>query len=116
MEVSTASEAVVKPSRAVAVIAVVVLALLLPFLAQDLARVPRATPIDYVEGWNAFHTARVMRGEPLYRPVDGLPLAPVNYPPLSFLMVGLRKWTVWSYTAAAESTWSTSCSAQTGYA
>lgn len=89
MEVSTASEAVVKPSRAVAVIAAVVLALLLPFLAQDLARVPRATPIDYVEGWNAFHTARVMRGEPLYRPVDGLPLAPVNYPPLSFLVVGL---------------------------
>jgi hypothetical protein len=30
-----------------------------------------------------------MRGEPLYRPVDGLPLAPVNYPPLSFLLVGL---------------------------
>jgi hypothetical protein len=88
MALSAAEPALVKPSRAIDAAAAAVLALLLPFLAHDLARVPRATPIDYVEGWNAFHTARVMRGEPLYRPVDGLPLAPVNYPPLSFLLVG----------------------------
>jgi hypothetical protein len=89
MALSDAGPAPDGHARAIVVVAITVLALLLPFLAHDLARVPRATPIDYVEGWNAFHTARVMRGEPLYRPVDGLPLAPVNYPPLSFLVVGL---------------------------
>ena len=75
MALSNAGAAPDGHARAIVVVATTVLALLLPVLAHDLARVPRATPIDYVEGWNAFHTARVMRGEPLYRPVDGLPLA-----------------------------------------
>jgi hypothetical protein len=68
-------------------LAAVLLAALLPPLAHDLSRVARATPIDYVEGWNAYHAARVMKGEALYRPVTSLPLTPVNYPPLSFYMV-----------------------------
>jgi hypothetical protein len=87
MAVSVTGVATGAPSRVVAWVGASVFVLLLPFLAQDLWRVARATPIDYVEGWNAFHAARVMRGEPLYRAVDGLPLAPVNYPPLSFLLM-----------------------------
>jgi hypothetical protein len=63
-------------------------ALLAPFLLHCLAKVPRATPIDYNEGWNAYHTARLMGGGPLYRPVDAWPVTPVNYPPLSFLIFG----------------------------
>jgi hypothetical protein len=72
---------------AVAILAAALLAALLPVLCYDLARVARATPIDYVEGWNAYHAARVMNGEALYRPVASLPLTPVNYPPLSFYLV-----------------------------
>lgn len=77
-----------RPSHTVvAVLAAALLVAVLPLLARDLARVARATPIDYVEGWNAYHTARVMQGEALYRPVSSLPLTPVNYPPLSFYLV-----------------------------
>jgi hypothetical protein len=59
-----------------------------PFLAHCLAKVPLAAPIDYNEGWNAYHTARLIQGGPLYPPVEGFPVTPVNYPPLSFLIVG----------------------------
>ena len=74
---------------AVGVVAALLLGALLPRLAHDLYRARLATPIDYVEGWNAYHTTRVMKGEALYRTVQGLPLTPVNYPPLSFYLVGL---------------------------
>jgi hypothetical protein len=63
-------------------------ALLAPFLLHCVAKVARATPIDYNEGWNAYHTARLLQGGPLYRPVDTWPVTPVNYPPLSFLIFG----------------------------
>ncbi len=46
-------------------------------------------------GWNAYLTSRLLHGEPLYLPVPGFfgtkpgfPVIPVNYPPLSFLLVG----------------------------
>ena len=42
--------------------------------------------IDFNEGWNAYHAARVVAGEPLY---TGNPLAPVNYPFVSFYLTGL---------------------------
>lgn len=75
--------------------AIVMLAVALaPFLVYCLARVPRATPIDYNEGWNAYHTARLLYGGALYPPLDGWPLAPVNYPPLSFLVfAAFARWT-----------------------
>ena len=43
-------------------------------------------PINYNEGWNAFHTQRLMSGGPLYPPVDSGVTS--NYPPLSFYVVG----------------------------
>lgn len=57
-----------------------------PFLLAAVARIPYVVPIEPNEGWNALHTARLHAGGPLYVPVGGLPLSPVNYPPLSFLV------------------------------
>jgi hypothetical protein len=42
-------------------------------------------PIDYNEGWNAGHAARVLAGLPLYPPSSAL--ITNNYPPLSFLFI-----------------------------
>ena len=42
--------------------------------------------IDYNEGWNVFHGIEAVSGQPLY---DGKRfLTPVNYPPLSFYIIG----------------------------
>lgn len=58
-------------------------------LAYVVLRIGNAAPISYNEGWNTYHTARLLAGEPLYpRLGDALPLTPLNYPPLSFLLVG----------------------------
>lgn len=59
-----------------------------PFVALT-ARAAHLFPIGYNEGWNAFHADRVLAGEPLYLRLapSGLPLTPVNYPPLSFLAI-----------------------------
>ena len=44
-------------------------------------------PLDYNEGWNAFHTRALMHSGALYPSADSL--IGNNYPPLSFLIVGL---------------------------
>lgn len=41
---------------------------------------------NYNEGWNAFHTARLLSGDPLYPSIETL--IQNNYPPLSFYIVG----------------------------
>ncbi len=56
--------------------------LLLPPLRALFAYVP----VNYDEGWNAVHAARLMAGGPLYPPVAGG--TTINYPPLSFYVVG----------------------------
>ena len=43
-------------------------------------------PLSYNEGWNAFHALRLRSGGPLYPPVA--PALFINYPPLSFYIVG----------------------------
>ena len=43
-------------------------------------------PINYNEGWNAYHAAAAMSGGRLYYPAAAL--VTNNYPPLSFLLVG----------------------------
>ncbi len=43
-------------------------------------------PLSYNEGWNAFHALRLRSGGPLYPPVA--PAIFINYPPLSFYIVG----------------------------
>lgn len=42
-------------------------------------------PINYNEGWNAFHTLRLRTGGPLYPPLSASTF--INYPPLSFYVV-----------------------------
>jgi hypothetical protein len=46
---------------------------------------PRRLPINYNEGWNAYHQAALIAGQPLYPSPAGFFLT--NYPPLSFYIV-----------------------------
>jgi hypothetical protein len=59
-----------------------------PFLIYDALRMGRTFPIDFNEGWNVFHTRKVIEGGKLYTSVTDFPVVPVNYPPLSFLIIG----------------------------
>ncbi len=59
-----------------------------PFLLYDFQRIGTTFPYGLNEGWNVFHTSRLLHGGPLYPPITGFPLTPVNYPPVSFLLVG----------------------------
>jgi hypothetical protein len=65
-----------------------VLLVIFPNLLYYALRIGYAVSIDYNEGWNLIHTARLLNGEPLYLPYTGLPVTPVNYPPLSFFIIG----------------------------
>ena len=65
------------------------LVLIFPFLFYHIIRMSYAFTINYNEGWNVIHTSRLLDGKPLYLPLNGLPLAPVNYPPLSFIIIGI---------------------------
>ena len=56
-------------------------------LALPLASVPRLAPLNYNEGWNAYHAEAVFSERPLYPPPGDL--FPNNYPPLSFAVVAL---------------------------
>ena len=42
--------------------------------------------IDYNEGWNVYHSSEAIAGNSLYS--DRATLTPINYPPLSFYVVG----------------------------
>lgn len=60
-------------------------------LIEPLARLGLHLPLDKNEGWNAYRAMAVALGQPLYPDADGL--APTNYPPLSFLLIGgLARW------------------------
>jgi hypothetical protein len=63
-------------------------AIVLPFLLFLVARIFYRFPMDYNEGWNVMFTARLLAGGPLYVPLDDFPLTPMNYPPLSFAIIG----------------------------
>lgn len=59
-------------------------------LALPLLTLTAPFELNYNEGWNAYHAARIMAGGPLY---TGNVLAPVNYPFLSFYLVAaLAPW------------------------
>ena len=49
--------------------------------------IPRSTSLTYPEGWNAYHTATILRGGQVYGSVPGLTVA--NYPPLFWELVAL---------------------------
>ncbi|GAA0551356.1 MFS family permease [Rhizomicrobium palustre] len=55
-------------------------------LWRVIAGLTLAVPLDPNEGWNAYHTAALMRGGALYPPAHAYIVN--NYPPLSFYVVG----------------------------
>ena len=60
-------------------------ALAFPALASRAALSTMRMPLNYNEGWNAYHALSVAQGRALYPPADAL--LPNNYPPLSFHLV-----------------------------
>lgn len=59
-----------------------------PLVLCLVARIFFRQPINYNEGWNVMFVSRLLSGGPLYGPIDSLPLTPMNYPPLSFFIIG----------------------------
>jgi hypothetical protein len=55
-------------------------------LMPNILRLCFTIPLDYNEGWNAYHALRAIQGENIYDPQGKLFLN--NYPPLSFYIVG----------------------------
>jgi hypothetical protein len=51
-------------------------------VALPLVSLGRLVPLNYNEGWNAYHAEAVLSERPLYP--DPVELFPNNYPPLSF--------------------------------
>ncbi len=70
------------PLRAGTVLAALVA---LPVVAHRIALATLRIPLNYNEGWNAYHALSIVRGGPLYPAGDALLLN--NYPPLSFYVV-----------------------------
>lgn len=68
-------------------VALACLAALVVLLAGRLALATLHLPLDYNEGWNAFQARSFMRHGNPYPPAGGL--IANNYPPLSFVLVGL---------------------------
>ncbi|HMI96472.1 MAG TPA: glycosyltransferase family 39 protein [Micropepsaceae bacterium] len=69
--------------------AIILAVLSVPLLIALTALAYRSTllvPINYNEGWNAYHAGAAAMGGRLYYPADAL--VTNNYPPLSFLIVG----------------------------
>ena len=62
----------------------------IPSLWFSILRMLLIHPINlaYNEGWNVIHTTRLLNGEALYVSLNGFPLTPVNYPPISFIAIG----------------------------
>jgi hypothetical protein len=52
-------------------------------LYSPLARVFLKVPTNYNDGWNAYHVAQALAGQPLYQNI----LTPITYPPFSFYIV-----------------------------
>jgi len=50
---------------------------------SSLARVFFKIPVNYNDGWNAYHVAQTLAGQPLYQNI----LTPITYPPFSFYIV-----------------------------
>jgi len=64
----------------------VLLALALLFLIEPVLEIVRQIELSTNEGWNAYHADRAMRGANLYDTTGRL--IAINYPPLSFYVVG----------------------------
>lgn len=66
-------------------LAILILVILL-LLSICFIRIGFETSIDYNEGWNVYHTVRAISGQLLYDARNQW--TPLNYPPLSFYIVG----------------------------
>jgi len=62
-------------------------AFLLPLLLYCTVRIGYINPVLYNEGWNVQIVSRILHGERIYGALTGLPLRPVDYPPLSFPII-----------------------------
>src|SRR5262245_6140146 len=62
-------------------------ALAAAFVVRTAHVVPLRITVNFNEGWNAFHTADLIAGRPLYPDPGGVYIN--NYPPLSFHVVAL---------------------------
>jgi hypothetical protein len=58
--------------------------------------------INYNEGWNVYHDREAINGHTLYGNPATNPIAPVNYPPLSFYIVGLAGFISGNYLIAGR--------------
>jgi hypothetical protein len=70
-------------------IAFTMLLFLIPQLLSSTVHLNTKYSFNYNEGWNAFHSARLANGLPLYQKVNQQSVVPVTYPPLSFLATSL---------------------------
>jgi hypothetical protein len=52
-------------------------------LYSPLVRVFFKVPVNYNDGWNAYHVAQAIAGQPLYQNI----LTPITYPPFSFYIL-----------------------------
>src|ERR1035437_8306006 len=52
-------------------------------LYSPMVRVFFKVPINYNDGWNAYHVAQAIAGQPLYQNI----LTPITYPPFSFYIL-----------------------------
>ena len=85
MSAEAAPDSQPEAHRPLALGAVVAALLALPFLGDRLLLAFFRIPLNYNEGWNAYHSLSLLQGRALYPPVDGLLLN--NYPPLSFYII-----------------------------
>jgi len=67
-----------QPVVALLSVTIILAALSAPFLIYDVQRMFYSAPFNWDEGWNVFHTADLMQGKPLYRPIGGFPLTPLK--------------------------------------
>ena len=63
-------------------------AALSPILLHLIVSVVYRQPLNYNEGWNVYFVSKLLSGKPLYVPLDNFPLTPLNYPPLSYFIIG----------------------------
>jgi hypothetical protein len=83
-DVSRHSSPIASPHVRVVLVVVGLAALIC--LIEPLVQIPEKVSSNYNEGWNAHHATALMKGEPLYRPMESS--VSTTYPPLSFLIVG----------------------------
>jgi hypothetical protein len=71
-------------------------------LSYPTLRLPYIYQINYNEGWNVYHDREAITGQALYSNPTSDPFTPVNYPPISFYIVGLAGYITGNYLIAGR--------------